>query len=49
VQMNAHVIAYYYLVILEGRHGGAIVEELRRVVDGALRHANSVAAGAHAA
>jgi hypothetical protein len=30
------VIAYYYLVIFEGRHGGAIREELRRVFDGAL-------------
>jgi hypothetical protein len=37
---NSHVITYYYLVIFEGRHGGAIVWELRRVLDGALRHAN---------
>jgi hypothetical protein len=43
------VTAYYYLVIFEGRHGGAIRKELRRVFDGALRHANLGAARAHAA
>jgi hypothetical protein len=33
VQVNTHVTAYYYLVILKRRHGGAVVRELRRVVD----------------
>jgi hypothetical protein len=31
----AHVTAYYYLIILERRHGGAMGERLRRVPGGA--------------
>jgi hypothetical protein len=39
VQRIRHVIAYYYLVILERRHGCAVLGALSRVLDGALLRA----------